>query len=226
MTDSSTTLNWIASDKLKDGSNYPAWKNLVKQTLINADVYKFVLGKGKGQKPTTRFDDEDYDEEYYESYKNADYDEEEYGEYYEYEKWRKGNVKAYIILYQSCGSDAMKTIKSLDNAAEAWTLLRDRYEGKDFFLIGQSLHEFMALSYEESKNIDTFNALFKELKMKIQHAGLDLPATFYTHQYLELVGPAFPTWAKHQRGILSNMSTVKDVPTDTTLDDMMDGLIN
>jgi len=208
MTESSTTLNWIASDKLNDSGNYSTWKNLVKQALINACVYHFVLGKGKGQKPTTTSNDEDYDEDS------------------EYGKWLKGNAKAYIILHQTCGIDAMRTIKSTDNAAEAWTLLRNRYEGKGFFLIEQSLDEFMALSYEKSKDIATFNALFKELKTKIQNAGLDLPAIFYILHYLRWVAPSFPTWAGRQRSVLRTMSILKDMPTDTTLDDMMADLID
>jgi len=52
MTESSTNLNWPASDKLRDSANYPTWKNQVKQALMNASVYPFAIGKGKGIKPT------------------------------------------------------------------------------------------------------------------------------------------------------------------------------
>jgi len=53
----------------------------------------------------------------------------------EYGKWRKGNAKAYTILHRTCGTNAMRTIKSTNNAAVAWKLLEDWYEGKGFFLI-------------------------------------------------------------------------------------------
>jgi len=206
MTESSTNLNWAASDKLKDSGNYSTWKILVKHALINAGVYQFVLGKGKGLKPTTT---------------NEDYDEDS-----EYGKWLKGNAKAYTILHRTCGTDAMRTIKSTNNAAKAWTLLKDRYEVKGFSLIGQSLDEFLALSYEKSRDIATFNALFKDLKRKIEDAGLSLQATFYIHLYLKWVSPAFPTWAERQRSVLRTTSTTTSMLTNATLDDMMADLID
>jgi len=132
-----------------------------------------VLGKGKGLKLTNT---------------NEDYDEDS-----EYGKWMKGNAKAYTILHQTCGTDAIRTIKSTNNAAKAWALLKDWYEGKGFFLIGQSINEFLALSYKKLRDIATFNALFKDLKTKIEDAGLCLQATFYIHLYLKWVSPVFPT---------------------------------
>jgi hypothetical protein len=54
MSESSTNLSWAASDNLKDSSNYTTWKNLVKQALINADIYQYVLGEGDGKEPDTK----------------------------------------------------------------------------------------------------------------------------------------------------------------------------
>jgi len=59
------------------------------------------VGKGKGIKPTTIQDDDEYDEDS----KSG--------------KWIKGNARAYTILYRTCGTDAMRTIQSTDDAAEA-----------------------------------------------------------------------------------------------------------
>ena len=176
MSESTTNLNWAASDKLKDSTNYSTWKNLVEQALINASVYQFALGEGDGKKPTT--------------------EDTVYTENSEYGKWRKGNAKAYTILHRTCGTDAMRTIKSTNNAAVAWKLLEDRYEGRGFFLIDQSLHEFQSLSYDKSKDIASFNALFKDLKTKITDAGMNLPPSYYILNYLRQVAHAFPTWAK------------------------------
>jgi hypothetical protein len=38
MTDNSNTTAWSASEKLKDSSNYPEWRKLVRQALLNADA--------------------------------------------------------------------------------------------------------------------------------------------------------------------------------------------
>jgi hypothetical protein len=111
MTESSMALNWGASDKLKDSGNYSTWKRLVRLELISADVYPYVFGKGKGQKPTLTSEEEGGE--------GCDED-------LEYGKWLKGNEKACTILHRICGTDAKRIIKSTNNAAEAWELLRDR----------------------------------------------------------------------------------------------------
>jgi hypothetical protein len=191
MSESSTTnLNWAAADKLKDSANYTTWKNLVIQALINASVYQYALGEGTGKEPETK--DTTYSEDT------------------TYGKWMKGNAKAYTILHRTCGIEAMRTIKSTSNASTAWTLLKDRYEGKGFFLIDQCLAEFDALSYEKSRDIASFNALFKDLKAKTEDAGLKLPSTYYILKYLRWVAPAFPTWAERQRSSLRDTDTTKD----------------
>ena len=115
MSESSTNLNQAASDKLKDSGNYTTWRNLVKQALINADVYEYVLDEDTGKEPLTK--DTTY------SASSA------------YGKWLKGNAKAYTILHRTCGIEAMRTIKSTNKASTAQTLLKDRYEGKGFFLM-------------------------------------------------------------------------------------------
>jgi len=112
---STSSLNWAASNKLKDSGNYTTWKNLVKQALINAKVYQFVLDEGTG--------------------KELDAKDPIYSETSVYGKWLEGNAKAYTILHRTCGIKAMRTIKTTNKASTAWTLLKDRYEGKGFFLI-------------------------------------------------------------------------------------------
>jgi hypothetical protein len=84
----------------------------------------------------------------------------------------------------------------------------------------------MALSYDRSKDIATFNGRFKDLKMTLQDAGLDMQAIFYIHQYLKNVTSAFPTWAERQRSILRAINMVTSMPTDAMLDDMMADLID
>ena len=174
MTESSTTnLNWAASDKLKDSGNYTTWRNLVKQALINADVYEYVLGEDTGKEPDT---------------KDATYSGTS-----TYGKWLKGNAKAYTILHRTCGTEAMRTIKSTDKASTAWTLLKDRYEGKGFFLMDQCVAEFEALSFEKTRDVASFNALFKDIKDKIDDTGLRIPISYYIMKYLRWIALAFPT---------------------------------
>jgi hypothetical protein len=206
MTESSTNLNWAASDKLKDSANYSTWKNLVEQALINASVYQYAIGEGDGKEPTAK--------------------DTVYSETTEYGKWMKGNAKAYIILHQTCGSEAIRTLKSTDNASTAWKLLKNQYEVKGFFLMDQCLSEFEALSYEKSRDIASFTALFKDLKARMDDAGLKMPATYYIFKYLRWVGPAFPTWAARQRSSLRETYTAKDMPKDAKLEAMMADLID
>jgi hypothetical protein len=101
MSESSININWPASDKLRDSANYPTWKNQVKQALMNASVYPYAMGKGKGIKPTHFEPDDDCNEES------------------EYGKWLKGNSRACTIIYRTCGPDAQRMIQSTEDAAQA-----------------------------------------------------------------------------------------------------------
>ena len=100
-----TNLNQAASNKLKDSSNYTTQRNLVKQALINVDVYEYVLNEDTSKEPLTK------DATYLASLA--------------YGKWLKGNAKAYTILHQTYGVKAMRTIKSIDKALTTQTLLKD-----------------------------------------------------------------------------------------------------
>jgi hypothetical protein len=206
MSESSTNLSWAASDKLKDSTNYAAWKSLIKQALINADVYEFVLGEGDGKEPDTKDS----------SYSGST----------TYGKWLKGNAKAYMILHRTCGSEPARTIKSTENASTAWTLLKERYEGKGFFLSDQYLVEFEALSFEKTRDIAAFNALFKDLKVKLQECGTKNHAQWYIQKYLRWVSPAFPAWAERQRSIIRDIDTITTPLTEEKLDKMMADLID
>ncbi|OBT39755.1 hypothetical protein VE00_10498 [Pseudogymnoascus sp. WSF 3629] len=127
MTDNLNAIHWQASEKLKDSSNYPEWRKLVRQALLNADAWQYAIGKGKGMKPTkssSTLDDDGYDS-----------DEEDINADSEYATWLKGNVKAYMIIHKTIRADALKAIKTTDSASEAWTLLKERYQNKGFYLI-------------------------------------------------------------------------------------------
>jgi hypothetical protein len=165
------------------------------------------MGKGKGIKPIHFEPDDDCNEES------------------EYGKWLKENSRACTIIYRTCGPDAQRTIQSTEDAAQAWTLLQNRYEGKGFFLIDQHYHEFKALSYDKSKDIATFNALFKDLKAKIDDAGMKLPPAFYVINYLSWVGPSYPTWAERARSLLRRSGTQR-MPSEQDLDDMLSDLVD
>ena len=206
MLELTTNLNQAASNKLKDSTNYLTWKNLVKQALINASIYQFALREGDGKKPTTK--DTVYT-------KNS-----------KYGKWRKGNAKAYTILHQTCGTNAMRTIKSTNNAAVAQKLLKDQYKGRGFFLIDQSLHEFQSLSYDKSKDIASYNALFKDLKTKITDTSMHLPPSYYILNYLRQVAYAFPTQAERQRSVMRKASTKTNILIEEMLKEMLVDLIN
>jgi len=205
---SNSALIWNNSEKLKDSSNYPTWKNLVKQALLNAGAFAYVLGKGKGAKPKTKNEDEDLIDE-----------DSEYG------KWSRGNAKAYTILHRTCGQEPMRTIRSTDNAATAWQLLKDRYEGRGFFLIAQGLDQIANISYKDHENVAAFNAKFKDIKASITDAGLTMPATYYINLYLRQVAATFPTWSERQRSKLRMTDTLK-LPTDKELDELMLDLLD
>jgi hypothetical protein len=79
----------------------------------------------------------------------------------EYATWLKGNAEAYMIIHKTVGADALKGIKTTDSASEAWTLLKERYQNKGFYLIGQSIDEFLHMSYNKDEDIAKFNDKFK-----------------------------------------------------------------
>lgn len=124
-------------------------------------------------KSSSTLDDDGYDS-----------DEEDIDADSEYATWLKGNAKAYMIIHKTVGADALKAIKTTDSASEAWTLLKERYQNKGFYLIGQSIDEFLHMSYNKDEDIAKFNDKFKNAMMKIQDAGLTIPASFYIHLYL------------------------------------------
>ncbi|OBT38606.1 hypothetical protein VE00_10944 [Pseudogymnoascus sp. WSF 3629] len=114
---------------------------------------QYAIGKGKGMKPTkssSTLDDDGYDS-----------DEEDINADSEYATWLKGNAKAYMIIHKT-------------------TLLKERYQNKGFYLIGQSIDEFLHMSYNKDEDIAKFNDKFKNsanirAKFRMEYTAKKLP---------------------------------------------------
>jgi len=57
----------------------------------------------------------------------------------------------------------------------------------------QCVAEFEALSFEKTRDVASFNALFKDIKVKIDDTSLKIPISYYIMKYLRWIAPAFPT---------------------------------
>lgn len=62
--------------------------------------------------------------------------------------------------------------------------------------------EFQELSFSDSKDVGAYNARFKELRRKIEAAGLKLPGQLYVIVYLQQVHATYPVWTERQRSYL------------------------
>lgn len=216
MAETPNTIVWPASEKLKDSSNYPEWRKLIRQALLNADVWQYAINKGIGVRPENY---SIYDEDDYES------DDEDIDINSASAIWAKGNAKAYMIIHKTVGADALKAIRTTDIASEAWKLLKDRYQNKGFYLIGESIDEFLHLTYNKDQDIANFNDKFKNAMMKIQDAGLNIPASFYIHLYLSWTQESYPSWSANIRAKFRNEYTAKKLPDQSILETLMNDLL-
>ena len=71
-----------------------------------------------------------------------------------------------------------------------------------FFPYGHTWQEFQELSFSDSKDVGAYNARFKELRRKIEAAGLELPGQLYVIVYLQEVHATYPVWTECQRSYL------------------------
>jgi len=121
----------------------------------------------------------------------------------------------------------MRAIRLTDDAADAWKILKDRYEAKGFFLISQYIKEFLSMTYNESQDIAAFNGTFKDMLAKMLDAGLEpFSLTFLITLYLQWVGHVYPTWAERQRSVLRTLTNTRTKPIWQTLEDMMTDLVD
>jgi hypothetical protein len=190
------------SKKLKGAENWTQWKNSIEQILIAADLDEYVDGSTPEPSarpppfPSTSTDPLGLDASTIQIAAAAQAHAEQI------RKWKKGNAKAYIIIQKNVIGEAHDLVSSTSVAATAWRLLTDQYEGKGFFLMATLWQEFQELSFSDSKDVGAYNARFKELRRKIEAAGLKLPGQLYVIVYLQQVHATYPVWTERQRSYL------------------------
>lgn len=200
--------NLKSQEKLKGSANYLSWKRRIEQTLAQAGVLEYALGIEKGEKPTTSIPNEKLGIGNKESV---------------YIVWFTGNAHAYSIIEATCGSETVETIRLTVDAAEAWKLLQNRYEGKGNFVLTKGFDDWHALSLDP-EDIAAFNIRFKNINSQLSGAGLDVPPVMSMLHYLNVVQATFPNWADKYRGKMRKYQP-GSMPTIEKLDDLMDRLL-
>ena len=171
-------------------------------------MLEYALGVGKGVQPVTFIE--------YEKLGIGSKDS-------PYIIWFTGNAQAYSIIEATCGLETVETIRLTVDAAEAWQLLQNRYEGKGNFVLTKSFDDWHALSLDP-EDIAAFNIRFKNINSKLLGAGLDVPPVMSMLHYLNAVQATFPNWADKYRGKMRKYQ-VGSMPTIANLDDLMDRLL-
>jgi hypothetical protein len=135
------------------------------------------------------------------------------------------NFLRYTIALDcaTCGLETVETIRLTVDAAEAWKLLQNRYEGKGNFVLTKGFDDWHALSLDP-EDIAAFNIRFKNINSQLSGAGLDVPPVMSMLHYLNVVQATFPNWADKYRGKMRKYQP-GNMPTIKKLDDLMDRLL-
>jgi hypothetical protein len=125
-----------------------------------------------------------------------------------------------LVISLNCATEPTDLISDATTAYEAWTLLKNQYQGAGHNLKQTYITELYNIDYKQFNSITSFIVRFKKLVSSLAQVNMKLPDDFYIITFINALQSVFPVWAERQW--LNARSTTSQVTLESLYTDITD----